>query len=188
MFQIRFFCISLSALAFLFANQPAYSDTNGRNTTLYTSIAEIKCRDLPVDKLDDEQSYLAECPGAGGYKLRHGEDDMRQSLDVVAPDGKAHPLDLYGVVSAAPSHLGDTVEWRGVGKAKKFHPHALIFRSVAQTDPEHGRKQRSQLVVAKISQDEICVTDILPATDRANEMARTLADRASGKPCLQTAR
>ena len=153
--------------------------------SVYTSLHESKCRDLTTQTMLDEQSSASECPGVAGYNLRQSEGDMRQTLDILTPGGKTYPLDLYSVVSAAPSYVGDMVEWRGHYQGPVFVPHALIVRYVVQTDAEDWKKTASKLVVSKITADTACVTDIVPSKAKANEQARQSADEARNKPCRE---
>jgi len=65
----------------------------------------------------------------------------------------------------------------------KMIPFALIVRLGVQDDSDVP-KETSTLVVSKISDTNICITDkILPGTNQ-NELARMAADASSTKPCL----
>jgi hypothetical protein len=64
-------------------------------------------------------------------------------------------------------------------------PIALIFRFNASEDPENAGKHTSYLVVAKVSKDEICVTDVIKPGRNQNLDARKAADTSATRPCLK---
>ena len=64
-------------------------------------------------------------------------------------------------------------------------PIGLILRYNASEDPEHPDRTTSYLVVAKITRNEICVTDKIAPGANANADARRAADTATNKPCLK---
>jgi hypothetical protein len=148
--------------------------------SVYTSVATRNCREIK-SRPDVEGDYVGRCAGVGGYTLVLAEGDLRQNLTVVTPEKKAHSLDLWTAVSSQFSHIGNTVEWRVVERK----PVALILRYNVNQDPEKPEKQTSYLVVAKITADEICVTDKVSPGTKANEEARRLAEQAGTKPCLK---
>lgn len=112
------------------------------------------------------------------------EGDLRQSIDVVAPNKKIFELDLTGNVSTAFSSVGEKAEWRVTGgKGKTVTPTALIIRYNASENADDSTKLTSYLVVAKITKTEICVTDVVKPGANANEQARKLADLSTAKPC-----
>ena len=146
-------------------------------TSLYTNLAEKKCRTIESTS-DEGGSYRGICPGVGGYKLEVTEGDLRQSLNVIAPNKKKHELDLANV-SGAFSSLGPRAEWRMNGKV----PTALIFRFNANADPNDPAKITSYLVVAKITKNQICVTDAVAPGKYQNTEARRFANSAATRPC-----
>jgi hypothetical protein len=150
--------------------------------SIYTSLDTKNCKTL---EQSDEGSgwYRGECKGVGGYRLQVTEGDIRQSIDVIAPNKKKFELDLIGNVSLAFSFVGAKAEWCGVRKNKKFMPTALIVRFSANENSSEPTKTTSYLVVAKITKTEICITDVIKPTAKANEEARKLADSASTKSC-----
>ncbi len=85
---------------------------------------------------DEAGYFLSECKGEGGYKLRVIESDLRQTIEVIAPDGKETGLNLSSVTGGGFSHLGKNVEWRGAVKDGVFAPDALIVRHEVVTNPE----------------------------------------------------
>lgn len=148
--------------------------------SIYTSVAEKKCRTLKSSPAE-AGDYLGRCAGVAGYALLLSEGDLRQNLTVVTPRNKEYSLELWSIISSGFSSVGSTVEWR----IFKNTPIALILRYDASEDPEKPDKKTSYLVVAKITTNEICVTDKIPPGSKANEEARRLADEAASKPCLK---
>jgi hypothetical protein len=149
-------------------------------TSRYTGLSEKVCRELKVSD-EDGASYEGECPGVGGYKLRLLEGDLRQSIDVVTPAKKTYQLAFWNI-SSAFSYVGDKAEWRMKGR----NPIALIVRFNASEDPEDPEKKTSYLIIAKITKQEVCVTDVLKPSPSQNEQARRTADLAPSRPCRRT--
>jgi len=147
-----------------------------QNTSIYTSTRTSSCRTI---KSSDEGagSYLGECRGVGGYKIRVLEDDIRQTIDVVTPANKKFALDFWAFYSGF-SAVGEKIEWRMKGGV----PVALIARFNV-SDPEDYKKTTSYLMVAKVGKTSSCVTDVVEPAAGQNETARKLADAASTKPC-----
>lgn len=154
---------------------------NGEISSLYSPLGQEQCRVLEVD--EESESSVSRCPGIAGYALKVLEGDLRVSIDVVAPDGREHPLNYWSVVTSAFSSLGPRAEWRMRGT----RPVALIVRVNASEDPEDASRITSYLAVAKVTPAEICVTDRIPPTGGANEMARRAADASAERPCLREA-
>jgi hypothetical protein len=151
--------------------------------SIYTSLTEKDCQTI-----ESEQSgagwYRGECKGLAGYKLEVTEGDIRQSINVLAPDGKRFELDFQQNVSGAFSALGEKAEWRIVKEGKKVKPIALIVRLNANENPEKPEEVTSRLVIVKITKSAACITDLVePKTINQNIKARELADAASDKPC-----
>ncbi len=150
------------------------------NRSLYTSLAEKQCRTIKTETTG-AGDYEGRCRGIAGYSLVLLEGDLRQNVVVVTPEGAKHSLDLWDVVSGGFSYVGPRAEWR-----MKKKPVALILRYNASEDPEHPNRKTSYLVVAKITPDEICVTDKIAPGAKANADARAAADNASTRPCLKS--
>lgn len=149
--------------------------------SVYTNLDTTKCKTLESDA-EGAGWYRGECQGTNGYKLEVTEGDIRQSIDVVAPDKKKHELNFIGNVSSGFSFVGTKAEWRVKGSGKTQTPIALIVRFNA-SNPEDETKNTSYLVVSKITKKEICITDVVKPSAKANEEARKLADAAATKPC-----
>ena len=155
-----------------------------QNSSVYTALDNKHCRTVKAPDAD-EDDLLGRCRGVAGYKLLLSEGDLRQNLIVVTPQNKEYSLELWDVISGGFSTVGPRVEWRMARQNGKPSPVALIIRYNANEDAEHPNKLMSYLAVAKITANEICVTDkILPGT-RANDDARRAADSAASKPCLK---
>ena len=153
------------------------------NRSVYTNLGEKSCRTIRSDS-SGAGSYEAICRGVGGYKLQVEEGDLRQNIQVITPAGQKHSLDLWTVVGSSFSSLGDKAEWRVKTQKGKQVPVALVLRyNVA--NPEDSIKSTSYLAVAKITPTKICVTDKIAPQANANAAARTAADRAGEKPCLE---
>jgi hypothetical protein len=154
------------------------------NRSIYTPIGDKQCRTLKSAEAGDD-GFEARCRGAAGYSLILSEGDLRQNLTVITPKGKEHSLELWSVVSSGFSSVGPKVEWRLATRNGKAVPVALIIRYNASEDPEAPNKLMSYLAVAKITANEICVTEKISPGPKANEDARRAADAASSKPCLK---
>jgi hypothetical protein len=86
------------------------------------------------------------------------------------------------VITQAFSSLGAKAEWRVIGSK----PVGLIVRVKAfEQDDPGAPKRKSYLAVAKITPQEICVTDKIDSSANANQEARRRADAAMTKPCLK---
>lgn len=149
---------------------------------IYTDLTEDKCVDAETD--EEEEWSIQTCKGVGGYKLLVSEGDLRQTIDVIAPDERKYELNLWQVVSSAFSTVGDKAEWRVISENGKISPIALIVRYNVNEDPENTEKITSYLTVSKITPAMACVTDIVKPMRNANEKARSLADNSSSRPCL----
>ena len=158
--------------------------TGQTNSSVYTPLAEKQCKTIkgPDRETND---YEGRCPGVGGYTLLVTEGDLRQNVTVVTPKGTKHSLELWDVVSGGFSSVGAKAEWRMAKKENKLVPVAVIIRYNANDDPESPNKQSSYLAVAKITNNEICVTDKIMPGAKANEDARVAADAAATKPCMK---
>lgn len=150
--------------------------------SIYTSLATKDCK--TIEQSDEGAGwYRGACPGVGGYKLELLEGDIRQTIDIIAPDKKKYELALWRVVSPAFSATGEKAEWRVTRKGKTVTPLALIVRFNANENSENPEKITSRLVVVKITKTQACITDIVEPTANQNVKARELADASAGKPC-----
>lgn len=146
--------------------------------SVYTDLAPALCKTVETE--EETGGSVQKCPGVGGYELLVEDDDARQSVTVVGPDGKKHPLNYWQVITSGFSSLGERAEWRVEKKGGRVSPYALIVRVNASENPEKPDQKTSYLAVAKITGGGVCVTDKV----KTNEEARRAADASAGKPCL----
>ena len=152
---------------------------HAQNKSVYTSLSVKACKELKAAEGEGTE-YQGDCPGIAGYKLRLLEGDLRQSIDVIAPSKKTYQLKFWNI-SGGFSYVGDQAEWRVKGKS----PVAIIVRFNVSEDPEKTDRRTSYLVIAKITKNEICVTDVLKPTRSHNFEARRAADRSAVSPCFR---
>ena len=152
-------------------------------SSIYTDLSPAKCKSIKVTK--DPGSSVQKCAGVAGYSLLVLDDDARQSVNVVTPDGTEHGLDYWHVVTGYFSSLGEKAEWRMVNRGGKLVPIALIVRVYANENPDVPEQRTSYLAVAKITPEKICVTTKIKASQTANAEARRAADASAAKPCLE---
>ncbi|MBV8858246.1 MAG: hypothetical protein JOZ96_19230 [Acidobacteria bacterium] len=148
--------------------------------SVYTDIAPAHCK--TVETREEGAGSVQKCAGVGGYTLLVEDNDSRQSVTVVGPDGKEHPLNYSQVITTGFSSLGEKAEWRVEKKGGKVHPYALIVRVNASENPEKPEQKSSYLAVAKITDAAVCVTDKV----KTNEEARQAADASADKPCRES--
>ena len=146
-------------------------------TSIYTPLDDKKCK--TIEATDEEGgSYHGVCPGAAGYKLELIEGDLRQTVTIVDPKGKKHPLQFWNLTGAFNA-VGETAEWRMKGKK----PIALIVRLTVNERVDDPAYVKSYLVVAKITPESTCVTEFLAPTRSHNYEARKAADKSAARPC-----
>ncbi len=155
--------------------------------SMYTDISFDKCKKIEEELIDGvPYSSVYLCEGVGGYKLELPDVDLRQTVNIVYPDGKKHELRFGRVVSSSFSETGKKAEWRVVKENGKIRPVALIVRfivSVADARPEDPPPDLSFLTVSKITVDLACVTDAVGPGKDQNVKARQLADSSASRPC-----
>jgi hypothetical protein len=171
----------LSGSLILFLSNGAFAQKS-KIVSVYTSLDDKSCKTLE-SKTENTGWYRGEGKGAGGYKLQVTEDDLRQSVDVVAPNKQKYELDFPGHVSGGFSSVGARAEWRVSRRGKTVLPIALIIRFNASENPENSSIITSYLVITKITKNQICITKIVKPGAKANEEARKLADESGDKPC-----
>lgn len=150
--------------------------------SVYTNLDEKSCKTIESET-EGTGWYRGECRGVGGYKLQVTEGDLRQSVDVVAPNKNKYELDFTGHVSAGFSSVGAKAEWRVVRKGKTITPIALIARFNVSENPADSTIITSYLIVSKITKNQICITNIVKSGAKANAEARRFADASATKPC-----
>jgi hypothetical protein len=150
--------------------------------SVYTLLTSHACRTVKTG--GELGGSTQRCPGVAGYSLLVEDSDERMSVTVVAPGGKQYPLEYWRVVTTAFSSVGDRAEWRVERQGRRVAPFALIVRVDAHDNPDKVEKFTSYLAVAKITPQQICVTDKIMPGPNANEEARRAATVARSKPCL----
>jgi hypothetical protein len=148
-------------------------------TSVYSSLS--KCKLVTTGQDSSTQA----CRGVGGYNLRLEYADVRESITVISPDGKKHPLEFWNVIGSGFSHVGQKAEWRVTKKNGKLVPVGLIVRFNVTDNSGDSPKEISYLAVAKITPEKSCVTDKISPSATANEEARRAADASADKPCLE---
>jgi hypothetical protein len=144
--------------------------------SIYTSTRTNSCRTI-TSTSEGTGSYVGECRGVAGYKVRIIEGDIRQTLDLITPGGKRFELNFWSIFSSFSS-IGDRIEWRLKGN----EPVGLIARyNVA--NPEDSLKNTSYLMVSRVGPVSACVTDVIAPGPGQNDKARAAADEAFTKPC-----
>lgn len=151
--------------------------------SVYSDIKPGDCKTISVEK--ETGASVQKCSGIEGYDLLVEDDDLRQSITVLSPDGKRHPLNYWEVITTNFSSIGDKAEWRVEKDGGKVRPVALIVRVNANENPNSPSDKTSYLAVAKITTGNICVTDKIKGGASGNEDARKAADASANKPCLK---
>ena len=164
------------------AASEALPDTTATADVSSRAYRYTRIEDCPLLESNPEEAgyFRYECPGAGGYKVQVIESDLRQTAEVIAPDGQGTALELSSVTGGGFSTLGKTLEWRGVERDGAFVPDALILRHDVVTDPE-GQDTTSYLVAVKLAAKP-CVTARIAPGPEQNAKAREAADAAGA--CL----
>lgn len=152
----------------------------GNNDSTYTDLAPEKCRTLKAEQ--DYGATTQQCPGIAGYRLLVEDFDGRQSITVVSPDGRQHPLNFSQTITSSFATVGKKAEWR-LGPNKQ--PLALIVRVYANENPDKPAQQTQYLSVSKVTGNTICVTDKIKNSGTMNETARDAADSAANRACLK---
>ncbi|MGI9036115.1 MAG: hypothetical protein ACR2GD_08765 [Pyrinomonadaceae bacterium] len=151
--------------------------------SIYTSLSDKVCKTAEL-YVNEDGSYRGICPGIGGYRLELLEGDLRQTINVVAPNRKKSELNLWTIVSSGFFAVGAKAEWRVTRNGKKFVPLTLIIRFNTSKSPETPEQNNSFLAVIKITNNSACVTDVVePGVQNQNVKARELADVSAAEPC-----
>ncbi len=144
--------------------------------SIYTGTTAEDCK---ATKESNDDGYIGICPGVGGYKLELLEGDLRQTVNVIAPNKKKFELNLWSSVSSGFSSIGAKAEWRMKGTI----PTALILRFNASDNPEDSTKITSYLVVVKIKKTSACIVEIIKPSKTQNADAQKSADSVVNKSC-----
>ena len=93
------------------------------------------------------------CAGVAGYTLNVYDDDDRTSIDVVAPNREAYPLDYWDVVTPGYASVGQKAEWLMGRRKGRPAPTALLVRLTRLDQREPGEL----IAVARVDHDGACV-------------------------------
>jgi hypothetical protein len=153
--------------------------------SIHTDLGAASC-EKRIDKSDPNETPYLVCPGVAGFALIVRQvDSGRQSVDIVDPAQRAFPLNYHEFVTRHMSSVDRAAEWRVATKDARKLPIALIVRVRAR---ENLRKPeeitRSYLAVAKITPNEICVTDRIAEGSLSETEVRRAADSAHARACL----
>jgi hypothetical protein len=165
-------------------NRAPATDARAAIESIQTPLGAASCR-KEIDKTDpDETPYLL-CPGVAGYSLIvRRVDSGRRSIDVVDPAQRVMPLNYQDVVTRHMSSLADSAEWRVANRDGRQVPLALVVRVRAREDGDQPEKvTASYAAVAKITSNEVCVTDRIADGPQAEAAIRAAADSAQGRAC-----
>lgn len=132
----------------------------------------------------NETPYLV-CSGVGGYTLLVRRVDAgRRSIDVVNPSQQSYPLNYHEIVTRHMFSLGQKAEWRVAKNDQRQVPIALIVHVLAREDQHNpDRVTHTYLAVAKLTPNEVCVTDSIVVGTRSAADVRSVADSARERPC-----
>ena len=103
--SIRYLNTLMLSGGLLFASMAAFAEP----TSVYTDLREQSCKLISQDEFG---SSVSRCAGISGYQLLAIGGDIRESITIVDPKGKQHPLNFWEVISYAPSRLGDKAKWQ----------------------------------------------------------------------------
>lgn len=152
--------------------------------SVYTDLHGGSCV-KETDKTDPNETPYLRCPGAAGYSLLVRQvESGRESVEVVDAANRVHALNYQEFITRSMSNLEGKAEWRVETKDQKQSPAALIVRVQAREDIDNPEKvTHTYLAVAKITANEICVTDRIDEAGRQQNEIRRVADSAQARPC-----
>ena len=152
-------------------------------TSIYTDFAK-QCRTLE-EPTEHNLTLLRRCPGVAGYKFLLEWDDDVLTITMVNPRGKKFDLGLREMFTNVKPYadLRAKAEWR----VKREHGTVIPVALIVRVDPMNdvSTKDRPFLAVAKITNQEICMTDRITPGANENAEARHAADIAATRPCLK---
>jgi hypothetical protein len=195
--------IITTILIITFLSITAIGQTNAQNSnkkvdSIYVDLNEKKCKETIYSHVNSGFS----CSGVGDYKLGYTtgslntisvrnttSDDFGYSLRVMDILRQEHSGKNY--VDDLNISFGKKAEFRFQRVNGKNKPFALIVRVNANAYKWDKAKKAnidvyksSNLFVAKLMKNIICVTDVVESMPNQNVLARKLADVANSKPCL----
>jgi len=145
--------------------------------SIYTRTTNCKTKERQKDV------HIIECGNVGNLIVLLEETNRSKSITLVH-QGKEYPQKYWASVSYDNIlSLGKKIEWR-YSKGSISSPIAMIVRVNVNEDEGLKYTQRSYLAVSKITKNEICVVGKIPPQSHQNELARKMAEIASGLPCV----
>jgi hypothetical protein len=151
--------------------------------SIYTDFAK-QCRTLE-EPTEHNLTLLRRCPGVAGYKFLLEWDDDALTITMVNPIGKKFDLGLSEMFTDVKPYadLRAKAEWR----VKREHGTVVPVALIVRVDPMNDMSTRDRpfLAVAKITKQEICMTDKITPGANENAEARRAADIAATRPCLK---
>ena len=169
--------ISIFVCSFFILACGVTAAATGEVTSIYTELSNPPCESLPETETGGGG---LRCSGPWGFQLLAHDEDSRVSMSIVDHLGQTYPLDFWQVVTRGFSSFGPRAEWRLLDG----RPMALIVRVNAFEDPERPDRAVSYLVVSKVADRKMCVTDRIPPSNNQNLIAREAADSSTDRPCL----
>ena len=187
---VRLSILGMVALSLLFLSGCSATDgdlavrSKAAIESIHTDLGGGSCR-KEIDKNDPNETPYLVCPGVAGYTLIVRRVDAgRQSIDVVDLAQRVFPLDYHEFVTRHMSTLDGKAEWRVATKDGKRVPIALIVRVQAREDNDNPEKvTRSYFAVAKVTPNEVCVTDRIPEGVQSEAEVHRAADSAQERQC-----
>jgi hypothetical protein len=164
------------------ANTPSSEE---KVISVYTRLGGRACSLVSVERTTG--ASVRRCRGVGKLKLLVARDDERASITIIDAHNKEFPLDFWDVVTPTMSDLHGRVEWRVAKRGKARIPIALIARLnvLDQSDLERPSRQ-TLVVITKITEGDICVVRVSPASRATAGQFRREADDSKNKTCLGT--
>ena len=161
-----------SPLAKAKSASPSEKPAKGGRRSEYTSLDPASCR--LIEKNKEEGPYWRRlCKGVAGYSIEWSESDLREGLELIAPDGRRRELHLSDIVAkGAFNSLGPRIEWRGDANGR---PDTIVVRMLVANGAEPLRPDRSLLAVSRLK-SPACVVAIVEPSPRQSEEARRIAD------------
>lgn len=154
------------------ATPPANRPPTVKRLSAFTKLDDASCK-LVEENKEEGPYWLRRCKGLAGWYLDWSESDLRQGLDVIAPNGRTTELELSSrVANGAFNHLGSTIEWRGRENAK---PEAMIVRMSVASGAEPEKPDVSKLAVIRLVGTPCLVAIVEPGPGQ-NQKAREVAD------------
>ncbi len=151
-------------------------------TSVYTDYGNCRTLQKPTDTV---LTLLRRCPGVAGFRLLLEWDDDALTATMVTPKGREFDLGMSELFTKSKPYADLTMkaEWRVKRERGTVVPVALIVRVAPMND--YSTNDRPFLAVAKITKDEICLTEKIAPGAKENQEARKAADIAGEKPCLK---